>query len=503
MQKMLWMVRLDFQRWLANMDYLHLSITELHELLKTGKVTPVDLVNEAIRKAKEDDNNAFEYIMEKEAMEIANNLPPFEDNNPLWGIPFVIKDNYSTKDVLTTGSSNILNGYVPVFSSEVYQRLLNKHAIPVAKTTLDELAMGGTGTTGHLGRTYNPWDKSHKHQVGGSSCGSAAAVSAGIVPFSIGSDTGDSVRKPASFANLVGNKPTWGRISRFGLFPFAPSLDHVAFFTRNVADSAIVLNCLAGRDDKDSSSSFKEVEDYTLELNKDTKGKKIAVIKEIVDSIDNKDILDAFNKSINKMKENGFVVDYVSVDERLLKAIYPAYIVISCAEATSNNANLDGVKFGPRYDGDTYQEVMMKARTNGFSELIRRRFIIGSYSLLRENQEELFLRAQKARRLIVNAINKVLEQYDAIYCPASPDIAPLFEGSSDKLSNEYLIADNYLAIANFAGMPSITFPLGFSSGLPFGANITCKAFKESESLNIANKIEELIGLDNLVAKEEK
>ena len=484
------------------MGYLHLSITELHKLLMDGVITPLDLVNEALKKIKADSNNAFEYVMEKEAIEQASKLTKCEKDNPLWGIPFVIKDNFSTKDVPTCASSNILKGYVPVFSSEVYQRLLDKHAIPVAKATLDELAMGGTGTTGHLGKTYNPWDKTHTHQVGGSSCGSAAIVAAGIVPFSIASDTGDSVRKPASYTALVGFKPSWGRISRFGLFPFAASLDHVGYFTRNVMDSAILLNVLAGHDEKDASSSYKVVDDYTKTLDKSIKGKRLAVIKEIVNSIENKDILDAFNKSVEELRNNGVQVDYVSMDENLLKAVYPAYIVISCAEATSNNANLDGIKFGDRKEGKTYQEVMINTRTKGFSELIKRRFIIGSYSLLKENQQELFLRAQKARRLIVDATNKILKEYDGIYCPASPKTAPLFVDSSNKLSNEYLIADNYLALGNFAGLPSITIPLGFSNGLPFGVNLTCAPFEESKTLNIANKIEDLIGIKNIVAKED-
>lgn len=484
------------------MGYLHLSITELHKLLMDGVITPLDLVNEALKKIKADSNNAFEYVMEKEAIEQASKLTKCEKDNPLWGIPFVIKDNFSTKDVPTCASSNILKGYVPVFSSEVYQRLLDKHAIPVAKATLDELAMGGTGTTGHLGKTYNPWDKTHTHQVGGSSCGSAAAVAAGIVPFSIGSDTGDSVRKPASYTALVGFKPSWGRISRFGLFPFAASLDHVGYFTRNVMDSAILLNVLAGHDEKDASSSYKVVDDYTKTLDKSIKRKRLAVIKEIVNSIENKDILDAFNKSVEELRNNGVQVDYVSMDENLLKAVYPAYIVISCAEATSNNANLDGIKFGDREEGKTYQEVMINTRTKGFSELIKRRFIIGSYSLLKENQQELFLRAQKARRLIVDATNKILKEYDGIYCPASPKTAPLFVDSSNKLSNEYLIADNYLALGNFAGLPSITIPLGFSNGLPFGVNLTCAPFEESKTLNIANKIEDLIGIKNIVARED-
>ena len=227
------------------MDYLHLSLTELHLLLKEGKVTPKDLLDEAFRKIENDKNNAFEYVSKKEAYAELEELGEFEEDNVLWGIPFVLKDNYSTKDIPTTASSNILNDYVPVFSSEVYARLRNAKAILVGKSTLDELAMGGTGTSGHLGTTYNPWDKSHTHLMGGSSCGSAASVISAIVPFSIGSDTGDSVRKPASNGGLVGFKPTWGRISRFGLFPFAPSLDHVAYFTRNVTDSALLLPYLS------------------------------------------------------------------------------------------------------------------------------------------------------------------------------------------------------------------------------------------------------------------
>ena len=249
------------------MNYLDLSIEEIHQAILDGKVTPLDLTNAAIAKAKADNNNAFEYICEKEALEAVNNLDPTKKNNLLWGIPFVLKDNFSTKDIPTCASSNILKGYLPIFSSETYLKLVEQGAILIGKTTLDELAMGGTGTSGHLGPTFNPWDPSHKHQIGGSSCGSAAAISAGIVPLAIGSDTGDSVRKPASYGGLVGFKPTWGRISRFGLFPFAPSMDHVAYFTRTVKDSAIVLETLAGRDEKDATSSNRPVESYYKNIN--------------------------------------------------------------------------------------------------------------------------------------------------------------------------------------------------------------------------------------------
>lgn len=485
------------------MKYLNLSLTELHSAIIKGEVKPVDLVKQSIELAKADNNNAFEYICEQEALEKVTKLDPSKSNNLFYGIPVVIKDNFSTKDIPTTGSSDILNGYIPIFSSEVVTRLENQGAIIIGKTTLDELAMGGTGTSGHKGTTYNPWDASHTHLIGGSSCGSAAAISAGIVPFAVGSDTGDSIRKPASNACLVGLKPTWGRISRFGLFPFATSMDHVGYFTRNVLDSALALSVLAGRDEKDACSSFKPVEDYSLSINDSIKGKKIAVIKPIIDSIKNETIVSEFNKTVNGLKEKGAIVDYVEMDESLLKAIYPTYIIISCAEATSNNANLDGIKFGDRQSGDSFENVMINTRTKGFSELIKRRFVIGSFSLLSENADELFIRAQKCRRLIVNAFNDILAKYDAIYCPASPSAAPKIDESSDKLSDQYLIADNYMAFANMGGMPSITLPIGFDNGLPFGANLTAKPFEESNLFNIAKAIEDITELKDLVAKEGK
>ena len=485
------------------MSYLDLTIKEMHQALVDKKVTPLELTLEAIKRAKEDNNNAFETILEKEAIEIASNLKEPEVDNIFWGIPVGIKDNFSTKGILTTGSSEILRDYVPVFNATVVQKLLDAHAVPIAKTTLDELAMGGTGTTGHKGITYNPYDPSHTRLVGGSSCGSAAMVSNAIVPFALGSDTGDSVRKPASYAGLVGFKPTWGRISRFGLFPFAPSLDHVAYFTRSVEDSALSLSLLAGRDNHDATSSTKPVEDYVKVINNPIKGVKIAVLREVVDSIDDKNILEAFNNTIKELKKQGAVVEYVDFSIKLLESIYPTYMVISCAEATSNNANLDGIKFGPRYEADTYTDVMIKARTKGFCELIRRRFIIGSFALMRENQNDLFLRAQKARRLIVNRTNEILSDYDFIYVPAAPSIAPKFSDSSDRLSNNYLIADNILVLGNFAGLPSLTLPIGKENNMPFGANVMGRAFEEAKVFNVAKIIENIVGLENMSAREVK
>ena len=485
------------------MKYRGLSIEELHELLVAKKVTPLEITKEAIELAKKDTNNAFEYIMEDEALKIAESLKEPEVNNPLWGIPFVIKDNMSTKDVSTTASSNILRGYVPVFDATVVAKLKQAHAVPIGKATLDELAMGGTGTTGHLGVTYNPYDRAHKRLIGGSSCGSAAVTADGIVPFALGSDTGDSTRKPASYGGLVGFKPSWGRISRYGLFPFTPSLDTVGIFTRSVKDCAYVLNATAGKDDKDMTSSIKPVEDYAKDIEKCDKRYKIAVIKEIYDVVKDEDIKKAFMNSINKLKESGFTVDFVHMPMEMLSTLFATYFVISCAEATSNNANMDGIKFGPLSKGDTYEAVMKDARTKGFGELIKRRFIIGSFALMKENKDELFIRAQRNRRAIVNKLNEIYEDYDFIYSIAAPSVAPFIDSVSDRLSEEYLIADNHLVLGNFAGLPSLTLPLGIKDGLPFGANVMGKAFDEVGVFKLSYQIEKITGLKNLCAKGEQ
>ncbi len=481
--------------------YLDKTIVELHDLLIKKEVTPYQLALEAIENAKKDTNNAFETICEKEALDFASTLVEPEVDNMFWGIPYVAKDNYSTKDILTTGSSDILKDYVPVFDATVIKKLKEKKAILIGKTTLDELAMGGSGTTGHKGKTFNPYDETHIYKVGGSSCGSAASMASGIVPFALGSDTGDSVRKPASYAGLVGFKPTWGRISRFGLFPFAPSLDHVAYFTRSIEDASLALTILEGHDDLDMTSSYKEGHDYFKDLNADIKCMKIAYIKEIVDCVKDKVISDKFNETLEILKSLGATVEEVSMDKNLLAALFGAYFVISCSEATSNNANLDGIKFGLREGGEsTYQEVMFNSRTKGFGKFIKRRFIVGCYSLLKENQEEIFLRAQKVRRKIVNKVNEILKYYDIIYLPALGSVRNPFENHADQLDKDYLIIENHLGISNFAGLPSLTLPIGLDNKFPFGANVIGRAFEEQKVLNVSLALENKLGLKNITAK---
>lgn len=483
------------------MNYLDLTIKEIHSLLLEKKVTVSELVKEALNRAKNDDTNAFEMILEEDALKKAIELDKKEvpEDNLLFGIPYVAKNNFSTKGYETNSSSNVLNGYVPCFDASVITYLNDKDMVLIGKTTLDELAMGGTGTSGHLGTTYNPFDKTKTRLCGGSSCGSASSVASGIVPFALGSDTGDSVRKPASYTGLVGFKPTWGLISRYGLFPFAPSLDHVAYFTRSVFDSALMMNVLSRHDINDSTSNFMERPDY-LTYNDSVKGKKVAIINQLYELLEDKVIKDAYDKLLVNLEKEGAELVRVDVSLDLLKAVYPTYIVISCAEATSNNANLDGIKFGPYGGGDTYQDVMTNSRTQGFSPLIKRRFVIGSYALFKENQNEVFLRAQKARRLIVNEFNKIFESCDTIVFPAAPSIAPLIKHTNDNIQKDYDVIDNWLGIGNFGGFPSITLPLGMEDGMPFGIEVMNKPFDEISLFGIAENIEKYTGLRGFSTK---
>ena len=401
-------------------------------------------------------------------------------------MPIVLKDNVNTKGILTTASSKMLANYVPVYNAHIVDKLQAAGAIIIGKTSMDELAMGGTNLSAATGPVYNPYDLNRIS--GGSS---------GVVPFAIGSDTGDSVRKPASYNNIVGVKPTYGRISRYGVIPYASSLDHVAYFTRTVRDAALALEVLAGRDDRDMTSSYLPVEEYTAKATGEVSGVKVAVIKNLMDM--SGDELKAQTYDLmEKLRAKGAVVEEVMMDEALLKAAFAVYFVISNCEATANHSNLDGIRFGVQHGQDSYEDIMTKSRTAGFSSLIRKRFVIGSYGLADENQDRLLRKAQKVRRLVVEDLHKVLAAYDAVVAPASLQGAPTLNSTSDQLSNEYLIAENYMCMANFSGDPSMTVPYATVDGLPVGLNITCRAFDEAGMFNLAQAIENITGLSDVV-----
>ena len=477
------------------------SIKELHEDLLNKKVTSKELIDESLEKCHsiQDKTNAF--------VTIIDNIKETKVTNELVsGIPYGIKDNFSTKDILSTGSSNTLKDYVPFFDATAVANLKKKGAVGVTKTVMDELGMGGTGTTGHTGIVHNPWDLDR--MTAGSSAGSAASVACGCYPFALGSDTGDSIRKPAAYCGIVGYKPTYGMISRYGLFPFACSLDTVGVLSRSVEDAAIAVDAMKGIDPKDMTSWDSSNIELYKNLNKEVKGKKLFYIKEIVDlsnyenpSEELKKHLENFNKTIELCKNLGMKVEEVSIDKTLLNAIPSVYVVISCAEATSNMSNLTGIIFGPRGEGNNPMAMMKDHRTKGFSPLIKRRFVIGSYVLQKENQEKYFINAKRVRRLIVDKMNELFEKYDGLILPVGSGPAKFIEGSKNALSSSNNILEEHLQIGNFGGFPSITIPNGFVSNLPVGVNITGKVKDDINVLNIAYALESNMKFKNQLAKE--
>lgn len=477
------------------------SIKELHEDLLNKKVTSKELIDESLERCHsiQDKTNAFVTIIDDaKATEVTDEL--------VSGIPYGIKDNFSTKDILSTGSSNTLKDYIPFFDATAVANLKKKGAVGVTKTVMDELGMGGTGTTGHTGIVHNPWDLDR--MTAGSSAGSAASVACGCYPFALGSDTGDSIRKPAAYCGIVGYKPTYGMISRYGLFPFACSLDTVGVLSRSVEDAAIAVDAMKGIDPKDMTSWDSSNIELYKSLNKDVKGKKLFYIKEIVDlanyenpSEELKSHMENFNKTIELCKSLGIEVDEVSIDKALLNAIPSVYVVISCAEATSNMSNLTGIIFGPRGEGDNPMTMMKDHRTKGFSPLIKRRFVIGSYVLQKENQEKYFINAKRVRRLIVDKMNELFEKYDGLILPVGSGPAKFIEGSKNALSSSNNVLEDHLQIGNFGGFPSITIPNGFINNLPVGVNITGKVKDDINVLNIAYALESNMEYKNQTAKE--
>lgn len=484
------------------MRYLDKDLLTIHNALINSEVTSKELIEESISKIEviNNDINAFNYInKEVTDKEVTNNI--------LAGIPYALKDNISTKNIPTTACSDTLKNYVPIYNATSYAKLQEAGAIMIGKTNLDELAMGGTGTTGNTGVVHNPWNINHI--CGGSSAGSAASVASGIVPYAIGSDTGDSIRKPAAFCGVVGYKPSYGLISRYGLFAFASSLDHIGCFTRNVKDAALVTDVMKGYDEKDMTS-IRDMDNVSLynAIDGNVKGKKLFYIKEICDknnytNPDTIEVLKQFDETIKNVQNLGIEVTEESVDIELLNAIKPIYDSISCAEATSNDSNLTGILFGPRGEGNNVMEIMKDHRTKGFSSLIKRRFVIGSFVLQKENQEKYFLNAKRVRRLIVEKFNQLFAKYDGLILPCSGSCAPLINEASDKITRNDIILENHLAIGNFGGYPSITIPNGFIHDMPIGINITGRFKDDANILNIADSIESTMNYKNQIAKEKK
>lgn len=473
-------------------NYLDLEIKEIHKLLVSKEITPLDLVEEAYKRIEDNmDLNCFITLNKTEAIEYAKNLSEEEvdTNNLLWGIPIAIKDNISTKEIRTTCASHMLDNYIPVFDATVIEKIKDKKMIIIGKTNMDEFAMGSTSRTSYFGPPKNPIDKTKI--TGGSSGGSASCISANLVPLALGTDTGGSIRQPASYTGIVGMKPTYGRISRYGLVAFGSSLDQIGPMTRNVYENALLLNTLVGKDKKDLTSADCEYEDFTRLIGSDISGMKIAIPNYFVSEIVSSEIIDKINEVVKLLKENGAIVDYV--DMKYLDQVVTLYQIIAMGEASSNLARFDGVKFGYRSSkSDSVLEMYENTRSEGFGKEVKRRIMVGSYLLSGENAKIYYNKALAIRNALKLEFDRIFKDYDYIFGPTTTTVAYNLDENLDDPLKSFM--DDVLVIpVNMAGLPGLSIPIGTNiDNMPIGLHIIGNRFEEAKMYKIAAFIENKI-----------
>ena len=472
------------------------SLSSLVDNIKNKKLSSEE-VTKAFVDRSEKSKELNSYISEDFSNAI-DNAKKF-DQNPnfdlkLPGIPMAIKDLFCTKNVRTTAGSKILENFIPTYESTVTQNIWNEGGILLGKLNCDEFAMGSSNETSYYGNVQNPIDKGLV--PGGSSGGSAAAVSGQLTPITIGTDTGGSIRQPASFTGIVGLKPTYGSCSRYGIVAFASSLDQAGPMAQNVKDCALLQEVISNYDKKDSTSIDFKRNQYSKELNKDIKGKKIGIPKEYrVDGMP-KEIEDLWQKGIQYAKDCGAQI----IDISLPNTSYalPTYYIVAPAEASSNLARYDGVKYGFRAKGENLIDMYEKTRSEGFGAEVQRRIMIGTYVLSSGYYDAYYLKAQKVRKLIKNDFDEAYKQVDAILTPSTPSSAFKIGEKKDDPVSMYL-NDIFTVPVNLAGLPAISIPAGHdAAGYPLGLQIIGKAFKEQEILDVAYAMEEKIGFKNKI-----
>ena len=473
--------------------YLDLSIEEINKLLKEKKITPTDLVNECFSRIESNSSlNAFITLDKEGALKRAKELEDKEVDNILFGIPIAIKDNICTLNLRTTAGSKILENFVPIYDATLIKKIKDKNMIIVGKTSMDEFAMGSSSRTCYYGSPRNPWNEDKI--PGGSSGGSASAVSSRIVPLALGSDTGGSIRQPASYCGIVGMKPTYGRVSRYGVIAFASSLDQVGPMTRNVKENAELLNILCGKDENDLTSSVEKVPDFTKEIGKSIKGMKIAVPNYFLSDIVNKEIIDKFNEIIKILEKAGATIDYIDI-HHIDKAV-TLYQIIAMGEASSNLARYDGVRYGYSFkDAKSVDELYTKTRGEGFGDEVKRRIMVGSYLLSGENAKTYYDKALTIRDDVKKSFKENFKKYDLIIGPTTTTCAYDMNDSMDDPLKSFL--DDVLVIpVNMAGLPGLSLPIGFNKEhMPIGMQIIGDEFDEVTIYKLASFIENKLKLD--------
>ena len=477
------------------MDITELTVHELQEKIKNKELTIKEITEAYTNRINEKEKDVQAFVTkltdeaEKEAEEIQSKIESGEITGEFAGIPIGIKDNICTKGIKTTCSSRMLENFVSPYDATVMEKINNENMIDLGKLNMDEFAMGGSTEYSYFYPTKNPWNLNKV--PGGSSGGSAAAVASNMVPWALGSDTGGSIREPASFCGVVGLKPTYGLVSRYGLVAFASSLDQIGPITKDVRDAAMLLNIIAGHDKKDTTSTDRPKVDYTKALKNDVKGLKIGVPKEFFGEGINEEVKEQLQKAIETYKELGAEVEEFSLD--IAQYALATYYIIACAEASSNLGRFDGVRYTYRTkEFSSLKELYKKSRSEGFGSEVKRRIILGTYVLSSGYYDAYYKKAQQVRTLVMNEFNKGFEKYDVILTPTSPTVA--FDiGSKSNNPLEMYLADICTVSVNIAGLPGISIPCGVDKdGMPVGMQLIGNKFCEETILNAAYTFEQKI-----------
>ncbi|KRN76684.1 Asp-tRNA(Asn)/Glu-tRNA(Gln) amidotransferase subunit GatA [Weissella minor] len=462
------------------MDFLHTDLETLHQQLVDKEITATDLVQAALDNidATDPKYDAFITVMKDEALAQAAQLDAqgIDADDILAGIPYGIKDNIVTKDVLTTAASRMLENFVPIYDATVVEKLRDAGAIGIGKLNMDEFAMGSTTETSYFKQTKNAWNTDKV--PGGSSGGSAAAVASGQIPYALGTDTGGSVRQPAAFNGIVGMKPTYGRVSRWGVIAFASSFDQVGVLARTVKDNAHVLTALAGQDAQDQTSSAQAVPDFAANLTTDLSGMKIAVPKEYFGRGVSEEVKTTIEAGLETLKSLGATVDEVSLPHTQYGVA--AYYILASAEASSNLQRFDGIRYGFRADNvKNLEDLYVQSRSQGFGDEVKRRIMLGTYSLSAGSYDAFFKKAAQIRTLMADDFKKVFADYDLIVGPTAPNVAYNFGENSDDPEITYM--NDVLTIpVNMAGLPGMSVNAGFANELPVGMQFIGDQFQEEK-----------------------
>jgi aspartyl-tRNA(Asn)/glutamyl-tRNA(Gln) amidotransferase subunit A len=474
------------------MSLFDLRLQEIHNRLAKKELSVTDLVQASFQRVKEVDDKVKAFLTLDEenaaakARELDKQFTDRQERGLLTGLPAGIKDNICTEGIRTTCASKLLTNYDPIYSATVVKKLNEAGAITVGKLNMDEFAMGGSNENSGFHPTHNPWNL--EYVPGGSSGGSAAAVAAGEVYFALGSDTGGSIRQPASYCGIVGLKPTYGLVSRFGLVAFASSLDQIGPLTKNVEDAAYVLQSIAGHDAYDSTSADVEIPDYLSALTGDVKGLKIAVPKEYMGEGLDPQVKQRIMEALSVLEGLGAAWEEVSLPHS--EYALAAYYLLASSEASSNLARYDGIRYGVRAsNAQNLLDVYKQSRSEGFGDEVKRRIMLGTYALSSGYYDAYYLKAQKVRTLIKQDFDNIFEKYDVVIGPTAPTTAfKIGEQVNDPLT--MYLNDIYSIPVNLAGIPGISVPCGFAEGLPVGLQIMGKAFDESTVLRIAHAFEQ-------------